>query len=398
MKSFLSNRGKTILLSAFILTLLGLFLLVAFRSGPLAPVLVTKTQVDRIELSPALNGIGLVEARFVHKIGSISAGRLKSVLVQPGDIVKAGQVLGEVDPIDFDERLRAQDSAIKRAESSVLIAQAQLREAQARSGFASAQAKRYNELSKSQMVSAESVESKRQEQRMSDESVRAAHANQEASQQDLARLRAERIGQKQLRDSLQLIAPVSGLVVRRDADPGTTVVAGQSVLEVIDPTSLWLNVRFDQKRAQGLRTGLPAMITLRSQTDTLLKGTVTRVESYADAVTEELLAKISFTPLPIKLPAIGELAEVSLALSKLPIAPVIPNAAVRRVDGVLGVWLLDGSSLNFAPIKLGAVDLQGRVQVLEGLQGGETIVLYSSKSLTANNRISVVEQLPGAKP
>ena len=98
------------------------------------------------------------------------------------------------------------------------------------------------------------------------------------------------------------------------------------------------------------------------------------------------------------MPAIGELAEVSLALSKLPIAPVIPNAAVRRVDGVLGVWLLDGSSLNFAPIKLGAVDLQGRVQVLEGLQGGETIVLYSSKSLTANNRISVVEQLPGAKP
>ncbi len=397
MKSFLANRGKTLWLSAFLLALFGLFLFVALRSGPLAPVPVTSVRVERIELAPVLSGIGLVEARYVHKIGSVAAGRLKSVLVQPGDSVKAGQLLGEVDPVDFDERLRAQDAAIKRAQANVLVAQAQVREAEARAGFASAQAKRYSELGMSRMVSAESVESKRQEQRMAAASVSAARAGQEATQQELAGLRADRLGQKQLRDSLQLIAPVDGVVVRREADPGTTVVAGQSVLEVVDPANLWLNVRFDQKRAQGLRAGLTAMISLRSQSDAPFAGHVARVESYADAVTEELLAKVSFAPLPAKLPAIGEMAEVNVVLNTLPTAPAIPNAAVRRVDGGLGVWLLEGGDLRFIPVKLGAVDLQGRVQVLEGLRGGESIVLYSRKSLTARSRIDVVDEIQGAR-
>lgn len=397
MKSFLGNRGKTLWLSAFLLALFGLFLFVALRSGPLAPVPVTSVQVERIELAPALTGIGLVEARYVHKIGSVAAGRLKSVLVQPGDTVKAGQLLGEVDPVDFDERLRAQDAAIKRAQANVLVAQAQVREAEARAGFASAQAKRYSELGKSRMVSAESVESKRQEQRMAAASVSAAHAGLEATQQELAGLRADRLGQKQLRDSLQLIAPVDGVVIRREADPGTTVVAGQSVLEVVDPASLWLNVRFDQKRAQGLRAGLAAQISLRSQPEAPFAGRVARVESYADAVTEELLAKVSLIPLPTILPAIGEIAEVNVVLNTLPTAPAIPNAAVRRVDGMLGVWLLEDGDLRFMPVKLGAVDLKGRVQVLEGLRGGESIILYSRKSLSANSRIDVIDEIQGAR-
>lgn len=397
MKSLLSNWGKTAWLSAFLLLLFGLFLFVALRSGPLAPVPVTAVQVERIELAPVLNGIGLVEARYVHKIGPVGAGRLKSVLVQPGDAVIAGQLLGEVDPVDFDERLRAQDAAIRRAQANVLVAQAQVREAEAHAGFASAQAKRYSELGKSRMVSSESVESKRQEQRMAAASVSAARAGQEASQQELAGLRAERLGQKQVRDSLQLIAPVDGVVVRREADPGTTVVAGQAVLEVVDPASLWLNVRFDQMRAQGLRAGLPALISLRSQPDAPFAGRVARVESYADAVTEELLAKVSFAPLPANLPAIGEMVEVNVVLNTLPTAPAIPNAAVRRVDGVLGVWLLEGGDLRFIPVKLGAVDLQGRLQVLEGLRGGESIVLYSRKSLTAGSRIDIVDEIQGAR-
>lgn len=397
MKSLLGNRGKTLWLSAFLLALFGLFLFVALRSGPLAPVPVTSVQVERIELAPALTGIGLVEARYVHKIGSVAAGRLKSVLVQPGDTVKAGQLLGEVDPVDFDERLRAQDAAIKRAQANVLVAQAQVREAEARAGFASAQAKRYSELGKSRMVSAESVESKRQEQRMAAASVSAAHAGLEATQQELAGLRADRLGQKQLRDSLQLIAPVDGVVIRREADPGTTVVAGQSVLEVVDPASLWLNVRFDQKRAQGLRAGLAAQISLRSQPEAPFAGRVARVESYADAVTEELLAKVSLIPLPTILPAIGEIAEVNVVLNTLPTAPAIPNAAVRRVDGMLGVWLLEDGDLRFKPVKLGAVDLKGRVQVLEGLRGGESIILYSRKSLSANSRIDVIDEIQGAR-
>ena len=73
--------------------------------------------------------------------------------------------------------------------------------------------------------------------------------------------------------------------------------------------------------------------------------------------------------MPKTLPPIGELAEVTVAMSALPAAPVVPNASVQRVDGRLGVWLIDGDKLHFAPVKVGATDLDGRVQILDGTQG-----------------------------
>jgi RND family efflux transporter MFP subunit len=199
----------------------------------------------------------------------------------------------------------------------------------------------------------------------------------------------------QQRANLRLIAPVRGLVAARNADPGTTVVAGQSVVEVIDPASLWINVRFDQLRVSGLRPGLPAQIVLRSQEGERFAGRVLRVEPMADTVTEETLAKVTFDALPKRLPPIGELAEVTVAMTALPETPVVPNASVQRIDGRLGVWLIDESKLRFAPVKVGATDLDGHVQILDGLKAGERVVVYSQRALGSRSRIDVVDQIPG---
>lgn len=375
MKTLLSNTGKKFWLTIFLAAIGAVFVYVAVRTGPLAPVPVTTTTVQRLALSPAVSGIGLVEARRSHKIGAIYPGRLKTVAVQPGDAVGAGQILGELDAVDLQDRLSAQTAAIARA-------QAQLREAEARAAFAGAQAARYGELGRSRLVSAESAEAKRQEQR-------AADAGRDAARQELARLQAERGGQQRQLDSLRLISPINGIVVRRDADPGTTVVAGQTVLEVVDPAEIWINTRIDQKNGHGLRTGLPARISLRSRAGSALSGTVARIEPYADAVTEELLVKVAFAPPPARWPAIGEVAETAVVLPSLPVAPVLPNAAIHRVDGVLGVWLLEHGDLRFMPIETGASDLDGQLQVTRGLRGGETVVLYSEHPLTAASRVKV---------
>lgn len=58
---------------------------------------------------------------------------------------------------------------------------------------------------------------------------------------------------------------MDGVVTARLAEPGSTVVAGQAVIQVIDPASLWLRVRIDQGRSSGLALGLPAEVTLRSR-------------------------------------------------------------------------------------------------------------------------------------
>jgi len=187
-------------------------------------------------------------------------------------------------------------------------------------------------------------------------------------------------------------------VVAREADPGTTVVAGQTVVEIIDPASLWINVRFDQLRTSGLRAGLQAQIGLRSRAGQALAGRVLRVEPLADVVTEESLAKVVFDILPEPLPPLGELAEVTIALPEMPAAPTVPNASVQRVGGQLGVWLIRDGTPHFAPVKLGAADLDGQVQIVDGVQAGELVVVYSHRAIDGRSRIKVVERLPGVSP
>ena len=95
----LQLQSRTLKLLAVIVPLLVLFIYVALRSGPLAPVAVTVVTVESRAIMPALFGIGTIEARYTYKIGPTFAGRIKTLDVHVGDVVKAGQVLGEMDPI-----------------------------------------------------------------------------------------------------------------------------------------------------------------------------------------------------------------------------------------------------------------------------------------------------------
>ena len=378
-----SLKGRTLALLAVIIPLLALLIYAGLRSGPLAPVAVTVAGVESREIAPSLFGIGTVEARYTYKIGPTFAGRVKRLDVHVGDGVQAGQVLGEMDPVDLDDRVRSQESAFKRAE-------AVLREAEARQAYAQTQARRYEELFAVRSTSEEIVTTKRQE-------LQIAEAALSAAREELARARADREGLIAQRRNLRLIAPVDGVVALRDADPGTTIVAGQAVVEIIDPRSLWVNVRFDQISASGLAPGLQARVVLRSRGGEILKGSVLRVEPKADAVTEEILAKVVFDVIPQPLPSVGELAEITVDLPALAHGPAIPNAAIRRVGDTIGVWKIVDGDLRFSPVKLGVSDLNGFVQVSEGLSIDDQVVTYSEKTLTAKSRISVVDHIPGVQ-
>ena len=398
MRKFFREHSRTFLLTAVLVPLVLLFAWVSLRSGPLAPVPVTLMTVERSPITPSLFGIGTVEARFTHKIGPTFTGRLASVQVQTGDRVQAGQLLGEMDPIDLDERIKAQQAALQRAEASVQAVLAQIREAEARRSFAEAQATRYARLLSTRAVSKEDAESKRQEAEVTRAAAETARANLEVARQETVRLGAERDGLSAQRANLRLVAPVDGFISRREADPGSTVIPGQAVVEVVEPGSIWVHVRFDQQRARGLQALLPARVLLRSQGTEPLAGEVVRIEPVADAVTEEVLAKVRFASRPEVVPPIGELAEVTVQLAPLAAAAVVPNASVQRVDGRLGVWVVEEGQLLFTPVTLGASDLDGHVQILAGLAGGERVVVYSKKALHPTSRIKVVDRILGGRP
>lgn len=380
MKNILLQR-RILALVAVVVPLVLLLIYVAVRSGPLAPVAVTLAHVEVHALRPALSGIGTVEARYHYKVGPTLPGRVESLVVDVGDVVEAGQLLGAMAPVDMDERVSALQAQRNRAEATV-------QEVSARHAQAQAQARRYEQLFAQQSVSEEVVTTGRQE-------LRAAAAALTAAQEELSRTGFELQALQKQREHLLLVAPADGVITRRDVDPGTTLLAGQAAIEMVDPDSLWVNTRFDQVSAAGLAAGLSARIVLHSHSSEGIPGKVLRIEPNADAVTEEMLVKVVFEQIPTPLPPIGELAEVTVDLPGLAPTPVIPDAAVQRQGAEIGVWQIVYDDLVFTPVTLGRADLDGRIQVLEGLSEGDSIVVYSEKALSSRNQVHVVERIPG---
>ena len=360
---------RQLLMGLTLTFLLVVFGFVVLNSGPLASTKVTTFKVSDQSLAPSLFGVGTVEARRAYLMGPVVAGRVLNVYVDVGDSVKEGQLLAEMDSIDLSQKMVA--------------AQAQVTDAKARLLLASETHKRYVELGNKNFVSPMVVEGKSQE-------LNSAKAIVQKTTADLD-------GLKQQELNIKLRAPVDGIITSRDAEPGSTVIAGQAVLKLIDPTSLWIKTRFDQGKSMGLAVGLDANVILRSNPHQPISGKVVRVEMLSDSVAEERIAQIEMIDMP-KTVSIGEMAEVTLQLAPSEYGLSLPNASIKKKGDETGVWVLKDGKPHFARVQIGQNGLNGQVVILSGLKSGDEVVLYSDAEIKEGQRIKVVDSLLKKSP
>lgn len=379
----ISRRTLTLTIGALIL--LAAFAWLFATRGPLAPVGVEIATVVRADLSPGVYGIGTVEAQHAYAVGPIQAGRVLRVLVDQGDPVKAGQLLAEIDPVDLLQRAEAAASSAARTRQNARTAQAQVVEAESRARLAQANHERYKSLFQQNFVAKEMVDSRRHEAAAADAALAAARASASGAQRDISRAESELQAINQLRNSLKLVSPIDGVVLAREGEPGTTVVAGQAVLRLVDPAHLWVRARVDQARAQGVQVGQSADIVLRSTPGASMPGKVVRIDLQSDAVTEERIINVAFEVAPDRL-YLGELAEVLIHQSGARNVLMVPRAAHTASNGVPGVWQAVDGRARFKPVKLG-IQTAERVQIVSGLAEGESVIVYSAKQLEQDMRV-----------
>ncbi len=360
-----------------------------YAKGPLGAPKVTVVKANKKNLSPSVFGIGTVEARLTYTVGPTQAGRLLSVLVDHGDIVKAGQILGEIDPVDLDQKLQSASATIGKAKNSVAVSEAQVRDAYSRNILAQTNARRYGELLEVNAVSAELADFKKNEANTTQAAYESAQASLLSAREEVARSTSDQNAILRQRENLHLVSPVNGIIVSRDAEAGTTVVGGQSVFHLVDPTTLWVRTRIDQSRFYGIAVGQPAMIVLRSRQNAPLVGKVARLEVQGDNVTEERFVDVAFNDLGGIIP-LGELAEVTIDLPPVVDALVVPSAAVKRLNKQNGVWMVaEDNKLRFQPVTIGVQTLDGETQIIDGLNTGDVVVVYSQNQLTQGMSVRV---------
>ncbi|MFH2140269.1 MAG: efflux RND transporter periplasmic adaptor subunit [Pseudomonadota bacterium] len=369
---------------------LALFVWVVMTQGPLASVKVTIEQVQTSDLTNSVFGVGMVQARHRHDLAPTMTGRVKSVRVDQGDTVKAGQVLAEMDPVDLDDKQAGARRMVDKSLNAIRAAEAQLSEAQSRLKTVEATMVRYQELRSGGFVSKEMFDAKLHEQNAAQAAAVAAVANLASARDENARAQAELRGIGKARAQMQLISPIDGIVTLRRIEPGSTVAGGQLALQVVDTSKLWVETRIAQQQAGQVHAGQTAQIVLRSRPHVPVAGKVARVDRVSDAVTEERIVNVT---LDVPDASLGEYAEVTIALPVMKQVRSIPSAAVKTVSGQTGVWVLQDGEVRFKPVRIGLATLDGRSQILEGLDDGETVIVHSQQSLRAGLPVKVVAAL-----
>jgi len=174
-------------------------------------------------------------------------------------------------------------------------------------------------------------------------------------------------------------------------EPGSVVVAGTTVLRMIDPGSLWVRTRINQDGSSALGLGLPAQVLLRTRTEQPLAAHVARLELIADSLTEERWVDVAFDDIPAGV-AIGSLANVTIRLPVLEDTQWLPAAALHRHKGVFGVWTLADGRAHFTEVHTGTHTLDGKVQILDGLEPGTAVITYTPRPLTEGDKLKAVSQ------
>ena len=374
--------------------LISVFAWVIFTQGPLAPVKVTAGKIQTGNLAVEVFGIGLVEARHSYDISTVMTGRIKSLLVDQGDHVKKGQVVAILDPVDLDEKLASSRFIAERSASAIRVAEAQLVQAESQSKTTSSTYTRYVELHSKGFVSQEMLDAKLNEKTDALAALDAAIASLSSAKRDHLKAQSDAAGMEILRNQTRLLSPINGIVTAKMLEQGATVVPGQTVVQVIAPTDLWIKTRIDQKQAGMIRAGQKAIIVLSSHPQTSIPGTVERVDLISDSVTEERIVNVSFAAPGINA-SIGEYAEVTIKLPVQENARSIPTAAVKRINQQDGVWVLQGSRARFVPVKIGITTLDGRTQILDGLSDTDKVIVYSKQAITENLKLKVVPEIVG---
>lgn len=273
----------------------------------------------------------LIEAVFQSTVSAQTSGRITEVLVDVDDFVNKGDVI-----VRF--RDKEQRAALKAADA---------RTDEAKSAFT-----RMQELLGKKLVSQAEFDKAKA-------GLKAANAAREQAQEQL--------------EHTVVRAPYSGIVVKRNVEPGESANPGKPLMTGLSLESLRAVANVPQAHIDTVRQLQRARVILPGEAAPSVEGTKLTISPFADAASHTFKVRVD---LPTGRHGVypGMFVKVAFVIGETQ-SLLLPEAAVVHRSEVTGVYVLKGESIRFRQIRIGKKLEGGQVEVLAGLDAGEEVAL-----------------------
>ena len=327
---------------------------------------VKTTVVKSSDVAQTIALPGTLQGYTQSPIYARAGGYVKRWTKDIGARVTKGELLAEIETPETDLQLSQAMAVQQQTQFSLDLAKST--------------AARWDALRKKDVVSQQELEEKRSASDQAASNLAAAVAN------------VQRL--TQLQGFKKLLAPTDGVITRRNVDTGDLIDAGAGgglaralfVVTQTDPLRLYINV--PQSYAQLIKVGQTVVVTQAELSGQKFEGKVARTGASIDTQSRTLQVEVS---LPNKggilLP--GACVQVALPLALSRSLAVPNNALIIRGEGTMVAVVDEKNRVNIKPVQLGR-NYGVRVEVMNGLAGGERLVLNPPDSLSAGDEVTFV--------
>lgn len=365
-------------------------------TAPVAAQAVTVDPARNDTVAETLTVTGTVQpADLLVLTPQVSGLQIRQMLVDVGDSVGAGQPLVIFDDAALQAQIQQAQAQIDVARAQVEQQRANLAQSEATLAEAGANLGRYQSLQDQGAVSAEELDSRltqtttaRENVRVAQAAVTSAEATVRSRQADVTRL------QTQL-DYTVLRAPSAGIVAERSGSVGDVSSTSNEVLTLIQGNQLELAVTVPQAQLPQVILGAPAVVTASTDTRIQLEGAIQEIEPLVDPETRT--AQVF-----IRLPAneqvrSGMFLNAAIQVGRRSGVTIPASAVLPQPDGSMQVWVLSPEHTALARTVETGTRLSesatgpARIEILEGLQPGEQVIVAGAGYIQAGDTVTVSE-------